>query len=56
MVLDNFRRAVFTPLILAVGFIGYPHSQASAFETSALQAAVVDMQTGATLLQKDADT
>lgn len=56
MVSDYFRRAVFPTLILAMGLIGYPHSQASAFETSALQAAVVDMQTGATLMQKDADS
>ena len=56
MALDYSRRTVFAVSVIAAGLIGYPHSQADAFETSALQAAVVDMQTGAMLMEKDADS
>jgi serine-type D-Ala-D-Ala carboxypeptidase (penicillin-binding protein 5/6) len=55
MVFGLFRRAVFTSLILAAGLFSILPITVQAFETTARQAVVIDLQTGATLFEKDAD-
>ena len=56
MVLGIFRRVIFVASIFTVGLFSYMSNSVQAFETSARQTVVIDLQTGATLFDKDANT